>query len=242
MSEAVRPRALVTGATSDVGQAITERLVAAGYEVVAVARPSVHLAALHRERVTTVAVDLSDVEAVQDLAERVGAVEVLVHAAAAHAPPSRTLDPQAAQIAWAVGVASLAMLARCVVRDGRGRVVAVGSAAGTLGSGGHLAYAASKAALVGAVRTLAVELGAAGATANLVVPGLLNTRRTRSATPADVCAQLNAASALQRSGTPDEVAALVLFLCGPDAGFITGAVLPIDGGLGLGGGLGRSRT
>lgn len=228
-----RRRALVTGATSDLGAAVVARLRARGVAVIGLARGD-----------TDLRVDLAD-DALADVlaALPLDDVDVLVHAAAAHPPARRvaatTVDDD--RLAWSVGPGALSALARRVAPGmaarGWGRIVAVGSSAGALGGPGQLAYATGKAALVGVVRTLAAELGRAGVTANLVVPGLLATRRTASAVPADVQAHLVAMTAAGRLGDVDEVAAVIDLLCGDDAGYVTGAVIDVDGGLGLGAGL-----
>lgn len=123
--------------------------------------------------------------------------------------------------------------ARSMLRLRRGRIVLVSSVVGLLGSPGQANYAASKAGLVGLARSLARELGSRGITVNVVAPGFVDTDMTRALTD-DRRAQVLAGVPLGRLADTAEVAGVVRWLAGPDAGYITGAVIPVDGGLGMG--------
>lgn len=123
-------------------------------------------------------------------------------------------------------------------RSGAGRVVFVSSINGLRGSFGQANYAASKAGLIGLARSLAQELARDRVTVNVVAPGFIDTGMTR-ALPQAVRERAVGRTPLKRAGTPEEVGALVRFLCSDTAGFITGAVVPIDGGQLLGGGFER---
>ncbi|MFC7331443.1 3-oxoacyl-ACP reductase FabG [Marinactinospora rubrisoli] len=115
----------------------------------------------------------------------------------------------------------------------RGRIVLLSSALGYLGSPGQTNYAASKTALLGLARSLAWELGARGVTVNLVAPGIIETDMTKVLSERRMTALMKM-TPLGRPGTPDEVAAAVRFLASDSAGYITGAVLPVGGGIGMG--------
>jgi 3-oxoacyl-[acyl-carrier protein] reductase len=114
-----------------------------------------------------------------------------------------------------------------------GRIVNVGSVVGSTGSAGQVNYAAAKAGLIGLTRSVARELASRGVTCNLVAPGPIETAMLDSLSPQRV-EQLVGQVALGRLGTPEEVAAVVAFLCSEASGYVTGAVVPVDGGLGMG--------
>ncbi|MCL1840831.1 MAG: 3-oxoacyl-ACP reductase FabG [Propionibacteriaceae bacterium] len=121
---------------------------------------------------------------------------------------------------------------RGMLRQGWGRLVFIGSVVGLAGGAGQANYAAAKAGLVGLARSLARELGGRGITSNVVAPGYIATQMTAAVDESARAAWL-AKIPLGRPGDPSDVAAVVRFLCGPDAGYITGAVIPVDGGLAM---------
>ena len=120
-----------------------------------------------------------------------------------------------------------------MVRARWGRIVVIGSVVGLSGSAGQANYAAAKAGQVGLVRTVARELGSRNVTANLVAPGPIVTAMT-DALSDDIRSEMARRVPLGRFGTPEEVAAVVSFLCSDAAGYVSGAIVPVDGGMGMG--------
>ena len=120
-----------------------------------------------------------------------------------------------------------------MMRARGGRLIFMSSVAGLTGSAGQVNYASSKAGLVGLARSLARELAPRNITCNVVAPGPISTDMTAALTDEQRAALVDAVP-LARAGTPEEVAAAVTFLASPEAAYITGAVLPVDGGLGMG--------
>ena len=120
-----------------------------------------------------------------------------------------------------------------MLRAKSGRIILMSSVVGLLGSAGQVNYAASKAGLVGLARSLARELGSRSITVNVVAPGPVETDMTAALTDEQRAKMLDAVP-LGRIATPQEIAGVVAFLASQDAGYITGAVIPVDGGLGMG--------
>jgi 3-oxoacyl-[acyl-carrier protein] reductase len=123
--------------------------------------------------------------------------------------------------------------AKGMIRARKGRIILISSVVGLYGSPGQANYASSKAALVGLARSITRELGSRGITANVVAPGYIQTEMT-SALPEERQQQYLAGIPAGRFAAPEEVARVVRFLAGPDAAYISGAVIPVDGGLGMG--------
>jgi 3-oxoacyl-[acyl-carrier protein] reductase len=122
---------------------------------------------------------------------------------------------------------------RGMIRARWGRIVFMSSVVATMGGPGQVNYAASKSGMVGVTRSLARELGRRGITVNVVAPGFVDTDMTAELDDARR-EQILTSIPLGRYASPDEVAGVVTFLCSDDAGYVTGAILPVDGGLGMG--------
>ncbi len=120
-----------------------------------------------------------------------------------------------------------------MLRARAGRIIFVSSVVGLYGSAGQANYAASKAGLVGLARSLARELGSRSITVNVVAPGPVDTDMTAALSEKRL-AELTSAVPLARMAKPEEIAGTIVFLASPDAAYITGAVIPVDGGLGMG--------
>ena len=229
--------ALVTGGNRGIGRAIAATLAARGDRV----------AITHRggdppDGVLGVRCDVTDVDQVDQAftaaEEAHGPVEVLV----ANAGITRdTLLMRMPDEAWQdVLDTNLSGAFRVVRRAARGmmkarwgRVVLLSSVVGMLGSAGQVNYAASKAGLVGLARSVARELGGRGVTANVVAPGFVETDMTADL-PKATKEQYRGQVPLGRFATADEVAAVVAFLTSEEAAYVTGALVPVDGGLGMG--------
>lgn len=229
--------ALVTGGNRGIGLAIARALREQGHDVVVGSRSGDApdgFAAVGLDVTSTDSVDA----AVSRIEQEHGAVAVLV----ANAGITRdTLlvrmsddDLDAALQTNLVGAIRCARrVARGMVKARHGRIVFVSSVVWAMGSAGQVNYAAAKAGLVGAGRSLARELGSRGITTNVVAPGFIETDMTAALSTEQreaILGQIPAA----RYGTTNEVAAVVAFLAGPDASYVNGAVIPVDGGLGMG--------
>jgi NAD(P)-dependent dehydrogenase (short-subunit alcohol dehydrogenase family) len=216
-------RALVTGAARGIGAAIAARLRADGLDVVTLdVAPGCDLQ-----------VDLRD----GDLSG-VGEVDVCVSNAAITdtvAPAHRMTDEQWRRDVDVNLTGAFRAVRACLPgmrKRSFGRVVVISSAAATGGLPGQAAYAASKAGLIGMVKTLAAENAARGITANAVLPGMIGTENVM-AMPEAVLDRVMSVQPSGRLGEPAEVAALVSYLASPAAGYVTGQAIAIDGGFGL---------
>ena len=237
-------RALVTGGSGDLGGAICRQHAADGLHVIVHAngnraRAEDVAAQIIRDggSAEAVAFDVADGEATRaaiDALLEAGPVQVVVNNAGIHddAPMAGMGDAQWKRV---IDVSLHGFfhvtqpLLLPMARTRWGRIVSVSSVAAVLGNRGQANYAAAKSALHGASKSLAREMAARGITVNVVAPGVIAGRMADAAFPPDVVKQLVPAG---RAGTPDEVAALVRFLCSDAAGYINGQVIGINGGMG----------
>jgi len=228
---------LVTGGNRGIGKAIAEAFVAAGDQVAVTYRSGEP-----PDGVLAVRCDVTDpasVDAAFDAVEAAhGPVEVLV----ANAGVTRdTLMLRMSEEDWSTVLETnltgsfrvARRAAKGMLRMRRGRLVFISSVVGLLGSAGQVNYAASKAGLVGMARSLARELGSRSITANVVAPGFVETEMT-AVLPEERKKEYQAAIPLQRYASTQEVAAVVQWLASDAAAYVTGAVIPVDGGLGMG--------
>jgi 3-oxoacyl-[acyl-carrier protein] reductase len=228
---------LVTGGNRGIGRAIAEAFVAQGDRVAVTTRSGGA-----PEGCLDVRCDITDPAAVEAAFAEVeaahGPVEVLVANAGITADGLlvRMSDDDWASVIDTNLTGSFRLAKRAVskmMRARRGRIIFISSVVGLLGSGGQVNYAASKAGLVGMARSIAREYGSRGITANVVAPGFVETDMTDTLSD-ELKAQYKAQVPLGRYASTDEIASAVTWLASDGAAYITGAVIPVDGGLGMG--------
>jgi 3-oxoacyl-[acyl-carrier protein] reductase len=238
--------AVVTGGTRGIGLAVARRLVADGYDVLLTYKDDTETAdAAKREltggdrRVETIAADISTADgagaAIEAAMQDLGGLDVLVNNAGI---ARDTLIMRMNDDDWddvlttnlkGAFLTSKAAI-RPMLRQRSGRIVNVSSVVGQVGNAGQANYAAAKAGLIGFTKSLAKEVGSRGITVNAIAPGFIATRMT-AGLPEEMKATLLERTPLNRFGAPEDVAGAVAFLVGPDASFITGHTLTVDGGL-----------
>jgi 3-oxoacyl-[acyl-carrier protein] reductase len=237
-------RALVTGGSGDLGGAICRKLAADGLHVIVHANDNLERAqALVVEMseaggsAEAIAYDVADGEASRAAIEgllETGPIQVVVNNAGIHddAPMAGMSESQWKRV---IDVSLHGFfhvtqpLLLPMARTRWGRIVSVSSVAAVLGNRGQTNYAAAKAALHGASKSLAREMASRGITVNVVAPGLIEGNMAAETFTAESIKQLVPAG---RAGRPEEVAALVAFLCGEEAGYVNGQVIGINGGMG----------
>ena len=228
---------LVTGGNRGIGRAIAQAFLDAGDQVAVTYRSGEP-----PEGFLGVKCDVTDAEQVEaafaEIEEKQGPVEVLV----ANAGITRdTLLLRMSDDDWDAVIETnltgsfrvVKRAAKGMLRLRRGRIVLISSVVGLLGSAGQVNYAASKSAMVGMARSIARELGSRSITANVVAPGFVATDMT-DVLPDEKKKEYQAAIPLGRFTTSEEIAGVVRWIASDEAGYITGAVIPVDGGLGMG--------
>lgn len=229
--------AVVTGGNRGIGYAIAQELVAAGYRVAVTARSGEGPAGA-----LTVRAEITDAASIDaaftEIEEQLGPIEILV----ANAGVTRdTLLLRMSEddftevvdtnLTGAFRVVKRA--AKGMLKARHGRIILISSVVGLFGSAGQVNYSASKSALVGFARSLTRELGGRNITANVVAPGFIETDMT-AALPEETQADYKKNIPLGRFAEPSEVAKVVRWLASDEASYISGAVIPVDGGLGMG--------
>ena len=228
---------LITGGSRGIGLATAQRFVALGDKVAVTYNTSAPTGDF-----LAVQCDVTKQEDVDrtftDVEEKLGPVEILVSNAGItrdglllRMKEQDFADVLDANLTGAFRVSKRAT--QTMLRARKGRIILVSSVVGLLGQAGQANYAASKAGLVGFARSLARELGSRSITVNVVAPGPVDTDMTRALGEEKLQA-FAALVPLGRIATTDEIAGVITFLASPDAAYITGAVIPVDGGLGMG--------
>jgi len=237
-------RALITGASGGIGAAIARALHGAGATVALSGTregPLTDLATELGERAHVVPCDLSDPQAVEGLPkaaiDAMDGLDILVNnAGITRDQLFMRLSDADWQSVLDVNLTAAMRLCRGVMRPMMkarwGRIVNISSVVGTTGNAGQANYAAAKAGLIGLTKSIAAEVASRGITANAVAPGFIATAMTDKLT-GDQKGKINAQIPAGRMGTPEEIAAAVLFLASDEAGYVTGATLHVNGGMAM---------
>ena len=228
---------LVTGGNRGIGYAIAQEFVAAGHRVAVTARSG-----KGPEGTLSVVADVTDGEsldeAIKAVKEQLGPIEVLV-ANAGITKDTLLLRMSDQEFEDVVNTnlngvfRVLKRVTKSMLKQKYGRVILIGSVVGLLGSAGQVNYAATKSALVGIARSVTRELGSRNITANVVAPGFIDTDMTAELSE-ELAQSYRDKIPAGRFASPEEVAKVVRWLASDEASYISGAVIPVDGGLGMG--------
>ncbi len=236
-------RALVTGGSGDIGAAICHSLAQAGLQVIVHANNSLQRAETVQQTIVesggsaeTTCFDVTDADATEEALELLlsgGAIQVLVNNAGIHDDaPMAGMSREQWQRVIAVSLDGFFNVTRPLLlpmmRTRWGRIISISSISGMIGNRGQANYAAAKAGIHGATRSLALEVASRGITVNAVAPGIIATTMTEQTFDAE---RIRNMVPMQRTGTPAEVAGLVRFLASDEAAYISGQVIAINGAM-----------
>jgi len=235
--------ALVTGASRGIGAAIAARLARDGARVIGTAttsegaeRVSASLAPQGGRGAVLDVRDQASIDALlADIEAREGAVGILCNnAGITRDTLLLRMKPEDWEAVLATNLSSVFRLSKAVLRGmmkaRTGRIISIASVVGATGNAGQANYAAAKAGIIGFTKSLAREVGSRGITANVVAPGFIDTDMTRALSDAQR-ESLNGQIPLARLGAPEDIAAAVAFLASPDASYVTGETLHVNGGM-----------
>jgi 3-oxoacyl-[acyl-carrier protein] reductase len=237
--------AVVTGASRGIGKAIALSQASQGRHVVLLSRSEGPLSEVRSEiesaggSATVAPVDVSDAEGLQSVIESIieefGRLDVLVNNAGV-TKDGLALRMSTDDFDWVLktnltsAFVAIRSAARAMMKNRFGRIVNISSTSGVVGNAGQANYAASKAGLVGLTRSIARELGGKGITANVIAPGFVLTDMTANLGET-IRSQVLASMAIKRLGSPEDIAQAVAYVASDDAGYLTGQVICVDGGL-----------